>query len=56
MKKNYVKLTTGKDKENKHNNTVKYYRNKNMNLYKNQFNKVKPKILNHKKKHEENNT
>ena len=56
MKKNYVKLTTGKDKENKHNNTVKYYRNKNMNLYKNQFNKVKPKIFSHKKKHEENNT
>ena len=56
MKKNYVKLSTGKDKENEHNNTVKYYRNKNMNLYKNQFNKVKPKILNHKKKHEENNT
>lgn len=54
--KTYVKLSTGKRNENEHNNTVKYFRNQNMILYKNQFNKAKPKILSYKKKHEVNNT
>ena len=58
--KNYYKLSNGKEKEkdkDEHNNTVRYYRNQNMNLhYNSQFNKVKPKILNYKNKNEENNT
>ena len=58
--KNYYKLSNGKEKEkdrDEHNNTVRYYRNQNMNLhYNSQFNKVKPKILNYKNKNEENTT
>ena len=56
LMKNYVKLSTRQNKENDHNNTVKYYRNQNLNLYKNQINKIKPKIFNHIKKAEENYT
>ena len=55
--KNYYKLSNGKEKEkDEHNNTVKYYRNQNINLYHGQFNKDKdkPKILSYKKKSEEN--
>ena len=55
--KNYYKLSNGKEKD-EHNNTVKYYRNQNMNLYHGNFNKVQPKILSYKNKkiHDENIT
>ena len=57
--KNYYKLSNGREKQknkDEHNNTVKYYRNSNINLHHCQFNKIKPKIFNYKKKHDENTT
>lgn len=57
--KNYYKISNGKEKEkDEHNNTVKYYRNNNMNIYHGQFNKLQPKILSYKSKkiREESNT
>ena len=57
--KNYYKISNGKEKEkDEHNNTVKYYRNNNMNIYHGQFNKLQPKILSYKSKkiQEESNT
>ena len=55
--KNYYKLSNGKEKD-EHNNTVKYYRNQNMNIYYGNYNKVQPKILSYKNKkiNEENIT
>ena len=52
--KNYYKLSNGKEKD-EHNNTVKYYRNQNINLNQAQFSKVKPKILSYKRKSDGNN-
>ena len=53
----YYKFSNGKRKDkNEHNNTVKYYRNQNMNLYKGQSNIIKPKILSYKRKTDENNS
>jgi len=57
--KNFYKLSNGREKDKDkdlHNNTVKYYRNSNINLHHCQFNKIKPKIFNYKRKHDENNT
>jgi hypothetical protein len=58
--KNYYKLSNGKSKnkekdKEEHNNTVKYYRNQNINLNQAQFSKVKPKILSYKRKSDGNN-
>ena len=53
------KLSNGKEKDkdkdkDEQNNTIKYYRNNNMNLLQYQIKKVKPKIVSYKKSHDEN--
>jgi hypothetical protein len=52
--KNLYKLSNCKERnKDEHNNTVKYYRNQNMNLLSSQHNQLQPKILSYKKIPEE---
>ena len=52
--KNLYKLSNCKERnKDEHNNTVKYYRNQNMNLLSSQHNQLQPKILSYKRIPEE---